>query len=162
MIVARDHDRNVSGVEGWELNDHRFRPQIQHGRDIEPIVIRPRDVGEGVVLQLRVCEHGVPAAAGVCELVVHVEHRDVLVGALHEVAQFVFGQLDGLCEGARFEGCECHPNRRRVYSVGLHVVVLYCARTKKPHIHRPNCAAEGAKKNDATQSLTPENWASPD
>ena len=85
MIVAGDHQRDVVRVEGRHLEDHRIVAQVEQRGDVESVVVRPRDLAHGVVLELGVGVDRVPAALLERELVVHVVHGNVLVGVPDEV-----------------------------------------------------------------------------
>ena len=57
--------------------------QVQHGTDVEGVIVGLRDIPHSGILERGICNTGIPGAIFHRELIVHVVHGDVLVEAAH-------------------------------------------------------------------------------
>ncbi len=85
VVVAGDHQGDIIRVEGRHLQDHRVLAQVDQRGDVERVVVGPRDLSHRVIFKLGIGVRRVPATLFDRELIVHVVHGDVLVGAFDEV-----------------------------------------------------------------------------
>jgi len=82
VVVAGDHQRDVLRVEGSHLQDHRILAQVQQTDDVEGVVVGPRDLAHGVILQFRVRITAIPTALLERELVPPVSKPAVFMLSL--------------------------------------------------------------------------------